>query len=78
MHMVSYLGIFKVPKDWFDVGVVKNEGETRKKDKIHGYGTTFEIKNLLNLYPEIKNRILKACNVDLEEDAKGYTFVVKQ
>lgn len=76
--MVNIYGIIKVPKDWFDVFVVQKEGEKEKNSKIHSVGTTFRSKNLLELFPDKKDRLLKACDVSLKKTQEGYVFFLKE
>lgn len=80
MQMVHCLGLFSVSSDWFDVTTVRSEGEKNRnsKETIHGYGTTYEVQNLLNMYKDNVDRILDACNVNLRKDKQGYTFIAKE
>ena len=80
MQMVHAFGTFRVPFDWFDITVVKKEGEVNKKipNGIHGYGTVYEEKDLLKMFPDYKDRILKACHVDLKKTKQGYIFIAKE
>ena len=80
MQMVHCYGFFRVPLDWFDVTTVRSEGEKSRnsKETIHGYGTTYEVQNLLNMYKDNVDRILDACSVNLRKDKQGYTFIAKE
>lgn len=80
MQMVHCFGLFSVSSDWFDVTTVRSEGEKNRnsKETIHGYGTTYEVQNLLNMYKDNVDRILDACNVNLRKDKQGYTFIAKE
>lgn len=78
MKMVSVYGLYRLPLDWFEVSVVSNEGEKGPKDIIHGYGTTYKMDDLLNMYPDELDRMLTACAVVLKKDKQGYTFIAKE
>lgn len=80
MQMVHCYGFFRVPLNWFDVTTVRYEGEKSRnsKETIHGYGTTYEVQNLLNMYKDDVDRILDACSVSLRKDKQGYTFIAKE
>lgn len=80
MHMVRCYGFLRVPLDWFDVTTVRSEGEKSRnsKETVHGYGTTYEVQNLLDMYKDSVDRVLNACNVNLHKDKQGYLFIAKE
>lgn len=78
LGMASMLGQFNVPKDFFIVTRVRNEGAESKSGRVHGYGTTYEMVRLDEMYKDDLDRYLKATSVTMKEDKKGIHFITKE
>ena len=80
MQIAHCYGFFRVPLDWFDVTTVRSESEKNRnsKETVYGYGTTYEVQNLLDMYKDNVDRILNTYSVNLRKDKQGYTFIAKE
>lgn len=77
MKVVEYFNFYKAPKDWWDVAVIKSSKNTKKHSKVNGWGTTFTIKRLDEMFKEEYERTLQACGVEVSEDSRGIYFRLK-
>lgn len=75
LQMVAMFGQFNVPKDFFVITRVRNEGEKNKSGQVHGYGTTYEMFRLDEMYKDDLDRYLKATSVTMKEAKKGIYFI---
>lgn len=78
LEMAGMLGQFNVPKDFFVITRVRNEGEKNKLGQVHGYGTTYEMVRLDEMYKDELDRYLKATSVTMKEDKKGIYFITNE
>lgn len=78
LQMVGMFGQFNVPKDFFIITRVRNEGEKNKSGQIHGYGTTYEMFRLDEMYKEELKQYLDSTNTIMKEDKKGIYFFNKK
>ncbi len=78
LQMVGAFGQFNVPKDFFVITRVKNEGEKNKLGQIHGYGTTYEMVRLDEMYKDELDGYLKATCVIMKEDKMGIHFIANE
>lgn len=75
IRMVTYFGAYNVPKDWWDVSVVRDENvKTPEKGKIHEARTSFVIKRLDTMYKPEYERVLMTCDVKVSEDKHGIYY----
>ena len=75
--MVTYFGAYNVPKDWWDVSVVRDENvKTPAKGQIHEARTVFVIKRLDSMYKPEYERSLMACNIKVTEDKEGIYYKI--
>lgn len=72
--MVSAFGSFRVPLDWFNVSVVLQEGDVKSKQQIHGFGTTYRLQNLLDMYQESLKDYLRTYKMRIRQTKLGYVF----
>lgn len=78
LQMVAMFGQFNVPKDFFVITRVRNEGEKNKTGQVHGYGTTYEMFRLDEMYKEELKQYLDSTNTIMKEDKKGIYFFNKK
>lgn len=78
LQMVAMFGQFNVPKDFFVITRVRNEGEKNKFGQVHGYGTTYEMFRLDEMYKEELKQYLDSTNTIMKEDKKGIYFFNKK
>lgn len=78
LQMVAMFGQFNVPKDFFIITRVRNEGEKNKSGQIHGYGTTYEMFRLDEMYKEELKQYLDSTNTVMKENKKGIYFFNKK
>lgn len=71
-------GQFNVPKDFFIITRVRNEGEKNKSGQVHGYGTTYEMVRLDEMYKEELKQYLDSTNTTMKEDKRGIYFFNKK
>lgn len=75
IRMVTYFGAYNVPKDWWDVSVVRDENvKTPAKGQIHEARTVFIMKRLDNMYKPEYERVLMTCNIKVTEDKEGIYY----
>lgn len=78
LQMVGMFGQFNVPKDFFIITRVRNEGEKNKSGQVHGYGTTYEMVRLDEMYKEELKQYLDSTNTTMKEDKRGIYFFNKK
>lgn len=74
IQMVSAFGSFRVPLDWFNVSVVLQEGDVKSKQQVHGFGTTYRLQNLLDMYQESFKEYLRTYKICIRQTKLGYVF----
>lgn len=69
--------VYSVPKDWFNVAVVDKIGERNKKGTVHGYGTTFKMCNLIEIYKRDFENFIKDNDIECTKSKNRYIFSLK-
>ena len=66
--MTKTFGLFKVPLDWFNVGV-ETKGATQER--------IFRLQSLLEMYSKEAKKYLTENNIELTKSKKEYVFTNK-
>lgn len=68
ISMVKTFGLFRVPLDWFNVGV-ETKGATQER--------IFRLQSLLEMYAEETKKYLAENKIELTKSKKEYVFTNK-
>ena len=70
--MTNMQGKTRFPADWFNVAVTSKDIPEGKQ--VHSFGTSFNIKSLLEMYKAEFNEFLEKNKISYSQDEKGITF----
>lgn len=68
ISMAKTFGLFRVPLDWFNVGV-ETKGATQER--------VFRLQSLLEMYSKETKKYLAENNIELTKNKKEYVFTNK-
>lgn len=77
LGMVYIYSVYRIPKDWWNVAIVKEKGDSNTKYSIHGYGTTFKIERLDKMFRKEYEYFLEKANMEVKEGSKGIYYKLK-